>query len=97
MINLFKRKTAVPVAPAAPNEPAYQPITLWEVRWTSRHGQFHHDVRGELEAFASKEEADDFANDLRQAFKLIRYTAGDKITVQRNGVRHQNQNLIKVD
>ena len=57
---------------------------LWEVRWTSRHGSFNSDTQPEMEAFTSQEQADDFAKSLANAFKLIKHTSGNTITVRKS-------------
>ncbi len=56
---------------------------MWEVRWTSRHGKYHGDVREELECFVSQELADGFAESLRAAFRLIRHSSETKVTVEK--------------
>jgi hypothetical protein len=60
-----------------------QAVQLWEVRWRSRHGDFHADTRPEVECFTSEQEAEDFAQALRQAFALIRHRSGNRISVER--------------
>lgn len=56
-------------------------IQLWEVRWTSRHGGFSGDTKPEMEAFPSQIQAEEFAQALRNAFKLIKHTSGNNVTV----------------
>lgn len=58
-------------------------VQLWEVRWESRHGDFSSDRRPELEAFPSPEEAEAFAQALRDAFMLIKHTSRDRVTVSK--------------
>jgi len=58
-------------------------VQCWEVRWTSRHGEYNFDVRPEVEVFASSAEAEEFATSLRNAFELIRHTWGDDVTVRK--------------
>lgn len=58
---------------------------LWEVRWKSRHGPYHSDVRPEVEAFPSRQAAEEFAESLRNAFDLVRHTSGTKVTVRQAG------------
>ena len=53
----------------------------WQVRWTGRHGDFSSDTRPEIAAFSSHEEAEEFAEVLRESFKLLRHTSGTKVTV----------------
>lgn len=47
---------------------------LWQVRWTSRHGEFSVDVRTQTELFYTKEAAEEFRRKLEEAFLLIRST-----------------------
>ena len=56
-------------------------VQMWEVRWRSRHGDFSHDTRPELECFTSESLAEEFAESLQKAFKLIRHTSGDSVRV----------------
>lgn len=58
-------------------------VQLWEVRWWSRHGEYSHDMRPEMEAFPSEIEAKRFAHALRNAFALIRHTSGAAVKVQK--------------
>lgn len=58
-----------------------QVVQLWYVRWRSRYGDFSNDTRPEVEAFTSEEEAKAFALSLRNAFSLIKHTAGTNVTV----------------
>jgi hypothetical protein len=60
---------------------------LWEVRWKSRHGEYSHDVRPEVEAFASEAQAEEFATALRNAFQLVRHTSGRKVIVSKSASR----------
>jgi hypothetical protein len=58
-------------------------VQLWEVRWLSRHGEWRDDTKTEVEVFASKEEANAFREALENAFRLIKHTAGDKVTLEK--------------
>lgn len=60
-------------------------VPLWEVRWQSRNGSFSCNVRPELESFTSEEAANAFAKSLRDAFKLVRVTADNSVSVSKNG------------
>ena len=62
-------------------------VQLWLVRWTSRYDSWHADTQKEVEAFASKETANRFATDLRNAFKLIRHTSRTTVTVEKSGTK----------
>lgn len=59
-------------------------VQLWYVRWTRRYGMFHNETEEVMEAFASSETANEFADSLRAAFTLIRHTSGTKVTVSKN-------------
>ncbi len=64
---------------------------LWEVRWQSRQGEYGHDTRPEMEAFPTRQAADEFAEALRSAFALVRHTSGHTVTVtESGGGRHRN-------
>lgn len=58
-------------------------VQLWEVRWRSRHGEYGSDTQPELECFTNQQEAEDFAQALRQAFALIRHKSGNRVSVDR--------------
>jgi hypothetical protein len=58
-------------------------VQLWEVRWTSRHGEFSGMTSTELEGFTSEELANEFAQALRNAFKLIKHSSGNRVTVSK--------------
>lgn len=47
-------------------------IETWMVQWTSRQGQFSADVRSVCQAFTSKQDAKEFAESLRAAFRLVK-------------------------
>lgn len=53
----------------------------WVVRWESRYGKYSGDVKPESEIFTTKADAERFAKELREAFKLIRHTSGTKVKV----------------
>lgn len=71
------------LVPAANETREVDAVQLWEVRWTSRHGAFHADIRPQVEAFPTRDEADFFAESLRNAFKVIRHTDGNYVSVKR--------------
>jgi hypothetical protein len=60
-------------------------VQLWEVRWHSRHGEYHSDTRPEVEAFITKELAEEFATSLRNAYKLLRHTNGTGVSMKEVG------------
>ena len=55
---------------------------MWEVRWTSRHGEYSGNTQPQLECFTSIAAAEEFAVSLRNAFALVRHTSGTTITVK---------------
>jgi hypothetical protein len=55
-------------------EATVEAIETYEVRWTSRYGQYSTDVRPEMEIFPSKEGAQAFARAVENAFRIIKYT-----------------------
>jgi hypothetical protein len=57
----------------------------WEVRWTSRYGEYSGNTQPEMKVFPNRAKADAFANDLRKAFNLIKHTSQTEIYVKRNG------------
>lgn len=56
----------------------------WIVRWQSRYDEYSSSIRPEAEVFTNKEDADKFAEQLREAFKLVRHTHGTRVTVKQN-------------
>lgn len=58
-------------------------IELWEVRWYSRHGEYSHSTSPQVEMFTSKEDADNFATALRNAFILVKNTSENNVVVKK--------------
>ena len=56
-------------------------VQLWEVRWESRHGEYHGDTRPEIEVFHDEQLAKDFYDALKNAFKLVRHKSGTNVTI----------------
>ncbi len=56
----------------------------WSVRWRSRYGEYGSDTQDEMEVFTTKEDANKFATELREAFKLIKHTSGTRVEVSKN-------------
>lgn len=78
-MNIFKKIFA-------PTE-AKQEFTVlrsWTVSWESRYGQFSGDTQKEFEVFISEEEANQFANQLKDAYKLLKHTHGTKVSITEN-------------
>lgn len=79
-MSLFFKKTPVPIS----NEIIeINTVQLWQVMWYSRHGEYSHDISKEFEVFTSEKEANDFAESLRAAFKLIRHTSRPEVEVRK--------------
>jgi hypothetical protein len=49
-------------------------VQTWQVRWLSRNDKWHSSLFPELEVFLSEKDANDFADSLRNAYKLVRNT-----------------------
>lgn len=50
-------------------------VETWIVEWNSRTGSYSSDIRSVCQAFTNKADANEFAQSLRQAFKLVRNTS----------------------
>ena len=79
-MNLLKR---IFLGPEETSLPVYA-HTSWTVRWQSRHNEYSSGTRPEAEVFPIKQDAEDFKQALEQAFKLIRYTSGTRVTIEEN-------------
>lgn len=79
-VNWVMKKITVPASNETKEVNAVQ---LWEVRWTSRYGDFSSDTQPEMEAFPTEAQAIAFRGALVNAFKLIRHTAGTRVEVKR--------------
>ena len=55
----------------------------WGVRWQSRHGGFSGDTKPEMRVFTSEKDAEEFADALRDAFRLIKHTSGTCVSVSK--------------
>lgn len=49
-------------------------METWVVRWNKKYGEFSGDYREVAQFFASKDEAEAFADSLRRAIKLLGHT-----------------------
>lgn len=58
-------------------------IDTWIVEWTRRYGRFADDTEQCYQAFTNKEEADEFADSIRKAHKLIGNTSGTHVSVHK--------------
>jgi len=58
-------------------------VQVWQVRWTSRHGSYSADTKQEVRAFVSEKEAIEFADALKDAFRLIKHTSGNNVLIEK--------------
>ncbi len=59
-------------------------VETYEVRWESRYGYYLHDVQPEVRVFASKKDARAFRAALFDAFRLLKHTAGNEVTLTKS-------------
>lgn len=78
-MRIFRKK--VVNKPINSNTEEAEAVQLWVVKWVSRYGKFSTDTKDEFEAFTSKELAESFASDLREAFKFIKHTSQTEAVV----------------
>lgn len=62
---------------------AIQVLESWNVKWQSRLGKNSDNVQDECEFFLDEEVANAFAVSLRNAFNLLKFTYGTKVTVEK--------------
>ena len=60
-----------------------QTTDVWVVSWYSRHGAYSTDFKKEFEAFIIEKEAKKFKKELRKAFKLLKFTYGTNIKLEK--------------
>lgn len=58
-------------------------VDTWVVEWTRRYGNFSGDTEQCYQAFIDKEEAEEFADSIRRAHKLIGNTSGTLVYVKK--------------
>lgn len=58
-----------------------QGAEIYSVSWLSRFGDFHSETKPVYKAFLTKEDAEEFAQSLRDAHKLLQNTNSIKITI----------------
>jgi len=56
-------------------------VRLWIVKWQSGNSEYSTNTSGELCAFTSEDEAIKFKESLIDAFKLIRHTHGNSVSI----------------
>lgn len=71
--------------PASNEVKTIENVQLWYVGWISRDGDASWNTNKETEAFTSEQEANDFAQSLRNAFKLLRHTSNTRVVVRMGG------------
>ena len=64
------------VVPESNGTKMVEAAELWHVRWYGRKNAYRDGLFSCVEAFLSREEAENFATSLRNAFELLRITAG---------------------
>lgn len=65
-------------------------VDTWVVEWTKRYGQYHGDIEKCYQAFTDKDEAEEFAKDIKRAHKLIGNSCWSETQVY---VKHQKSGL----
>ena len=80
-MRFFTKKLTVPESNETKQTDAVQ---LWTVTWWARVGQWNGDVEKRYEAFTSEAGANEFAESLRAAFKLIGHKDRTQVDVQKN-------------
>lgn len=78
IINIFKKGT----------KQLTSGLDTWVVEWTCRYGQFCGDTKQCLQAFTNKDEAEDFADSIRRAHKLIGNSCCRETKVTVNHQKH---------
>ena len=58
-------------------------VDTWIVEWTRRYGKYHGDTEQRYQAFTNKDEAEEFADSIRRAHKLIGNTSGNNVSVKK--------------
>lgn len=79
--DLLFKQTTVPLSNETKDVTTVQ---TWTVSWYSRHGEYSSDTTRQFECFVTEADAFAFRDSLVAAFKLIRHTSGNKVTVTKN-------------
>ena len=58
-------------------------VDTWIVEWTRRYGKYSGDTEQCYQAFTNKEEAEEFADSIRRAHKLIGNTSETYVSVKK--------------
>lgn len=56
-------------------------VDTWIVEWTRRYGRFSDDTEQCYQAFTDENEANEFADSIKRAHKLIGNTSGTRVRV----------------
>ena len=56
-------------------------VEIWMVSWTSRYGNYHHDVQRNAKAFLTEEDAKNFKKSLEEAQQILQNTNDINITI----------------
>lgn len=59
-------------------------VDTWIVEWTRRYGEFYFDTEQCYQAFTNEKEANEFADSIKRAHKLIGNSSGTKVTVKKH-------------
>ncbi len=59
-------------------------IQLWMVKWSKRYGEFSGSTIPVVEAFTSKEAAEEFKESLVAAYALLKHTSGTRVELYKN-------------
>lgn len=73
IINIFKKET----------KQLTSGVDTWIVKWTRRYGQYSSDTEQCYQAFTNEKEAEEFADSIRRAHKLIGNTSGTYVSVKK--------------
>lgn len=73
IINIFKKGT----------KELHSGVDTWVVEWTRRYGKYSDDTEQCFQAFTDENEANEFADSLRRAHRLIGNTSGTTVTVKK--------------
>ena len=81
IINIFKKGV----------KQLHSGVDTWVVEWTRRYGQYSSDTEQCYQAFTNKDEAEEFADSIRRAHKLIGNTSGTSVyvTKQNSGLPNE--------
>ena len=73
IINIFKKGT----------RDLNSGVDTWVVEWTRRYGKYSDDTEQCYQVFTNEYEANEFANSIRRAHKLIGNTSGTYVSVKK--------------